>query len=249
MFFFLAALIVTFTSCRKLIDRYFPGHHGGQHTDCRITSITSGEVQYQVKYNSSGKIDSIVSDLDPVSDDVHVIFMTYDSLGKLTALRRTKGQPDGINAFHRYGYSGDKITTDTIFETSTSTYRVWLSRLTYDSSDRITSETIEIIYSDIEGESPFLFNQYWYDANGNLIQPVVGNPEILYSDYTNPLRTDKTLQFLARDYSRNAPIGATGFNRNNLPTAFAQPYLFNFNPPTGIRQSIIVTTAMTYSCE
>jgi hypothetical protein len=248
IFLLLSTLVFSITGCRKLIDQYFPGYHGGQPPDCRITEIVSGEVVYHVKYSEAGILDSIVSDLDYINHDVHVISLSYDSTERLTALRRIKGEPDGLNVFHRYGYEGNKITTDTVFDASTSTYRVWLSRITYDSSDRIATETIEILYSDIEGESPFILMQYWYDANGNLIaQP--GFPPVMYSDHKNPLRTDKHLQFLARDYSRNAPIGATGFNQYDFPTVFAQPYPFVFNPATGIRQNLMYATGISYTCE
>ena len=175
------------------------------------------------------------------------ISLTYDSTERLTALRRVKGEPDGLNVFHRYGYEGNKITTDTVFDASTSTYRVWLSRITYDSSDRIATETIEILYSDIEGKvrlswcnTGILPMETW---SHNLVF------HVMYSDHKNPLRTDKYLQFLARDYSRNAPIGATGFNQYDFPTVFAQPYPFVFNPATGIRQSLMYATGISYTCK
>jgi hypothetical protein len=54
---------------------------------------------------------------------------------------------------------------------------------------------------------------YNYDANGNLVKPGV-----TYTNKTSMLQTNKTLMFISRDYSVNAPAGfATQFNSNKLP--------------------------------
>ena len=76
-----------------------------------------------------------------------------------------------------------------------------------------------------------------------------GSPEIIYDDHKNLLRTDKVLQFLARDYSVNNPVSADNYNAGDLPTEFSPPYDFVFYPYEGVAPTMIPITKVSYSCE
>jgi hypothetical protein len=243
---------VSAMSCRKLIDKYFPGRDGGGGTsNCRIESMYSFDATYTFKYNAFGKLDSIVADKPFDRGEVHRMSFTYDNQQRLYEMRRMLESNDynsEIWDIHRYGYTGDRITTDTIFDIRVGVYRMWLADLKYDSSGRIVKETLTILYSDNEWESPYLETEYNYDANGNRLM-LDWETDIQYTDHKNPLRTDKMLQFLARDYSRNARIGATAYNADDFPTEFNRDYEFAFSAPNGIARTIVYPRSITYSCE
>jgi hypothetical protein len=80
-----------------------------------------------------------------------------------------------------------------------------------------------------------------------LAQP--GEATITYDDHKSLLSTDKMLQFLAHDYSRNNPTGGTAYNSNDLPTNFMTPYNFTFSATDGPPSTIIPITAVEYACE
>lgn len=248
--FFILAVLATI-GCRKLIDKLFPHPPGEQPaTTCRIQSISNTDVVYTFKYNTSGNVDSIIPNTNMDSSPSYLFTFQYDSVNRLRGMRRVSNLPEKFDIIHKYGYTGNLITSDTIYDISTSTYRLWLGILTYDSLNRVNRETREIIYSDNEEEvgGPFIDIFYHYDDDGNLLARE-GYPGIEYDEHQNLLRTDVVLQFIARDYSVNNPTGAVNFNAADLPTRFNPPYNFVFYPHEGIRATQIEITDITYKCE
>src|SRR5688572_2346307 len=210
LYLFLSLAIFTMSGCRKLIDIIF--HHlPGEEppATCRIKSIANSDVVYTFKYNTRGKLDSVIPNKHIDTSASHLLAFQYDNADRLRSMRRLSNVPGKIDVTHKYGYTGTLITTDTLYDVSTSTYRVWLGTLTYDSLERVSRETREIIYSDNESEvgGPFIDIFYNYDEDGNLMAREGGGyPGIEYDEHKNLLRTDKILQFLARDYSVNNPV-------------------------------------------
>ena len=61
---------------------------------------------------------------------------------------------------------------------------------------------------------------YQYNTDGNLIKSFPYG----YDREKNYLSTDRVLQFIHRDFSKNNPVGATGYNNASLPLGFGRSY-------------------------
>lgn len=126
---------------------------------------------------------------------------------------------DGIYAFtrHSYGYSGNRITLDTMFSDLGEQF-MQISRLQYDNEGRIIQEDIEVIERNFTPVSELSTRQYMYDSSGNLISPLV----TMYDNKISYLRIDPLWMFIHRNYSRNNPQGVTQYNNKNLPLGFTE---------------------------
>ncbi|HRE51599.1 MAG TPA: hypothetical protein PK339_09265 [Flavitalea sp.] len=76
---------------------------------------------------------------------------------------------------------------------------------------------------------------YSYDDDGNLIKPYPYG----YDSKVSYLSANIVLQFVLRDFSKNNPVGATGYNTAGLPLGFGRNYaghagFFNWGHPETI---------------
>jgi len=238
-------VLIQLSACQKLIDRIFPGHTGNDYTGCRIKHITGPlytddgieEVIATVEYNEAGNPISLTYS----KEAAYLLFpryMTYDSLNRLSGYKVYFREDDDQRPVddHRYGYSGDRIVTDTSTGGLTGYIKI-LSTFDYDSKGRIVVENRKII--DFEGDpetwedlEPYIYN---YDSNENKIHGTD-----VYDDKVNFRRTNKVWMFLTRDYSMNNLLGAVEYNEHGLPVRFdnSKDYLFD-----------IGLTSIDYDCQ
>ena len=227
-------ILMQLSACQKLIDRIFPGHAGNNYTDCRIKHITSQlsddeEVIATVEYNEAENPISLTYN----KERAYLLFshyMTYDNLNRLQGYRVYFNVGDEVPVYeHRYGYSGDRIVTDTSTGGLTGYIKI-LSTFEYDSKGRIVVENRKII--DFEG-SPDTWEKLdpiisQYDSNDN---KVLGD-EYTYDNKVNFRRTNKVWMFILRNYSKNNLGGASDYNEHGLPVRFdnSRDYLFDTGP-------------------
>jgi hypothetical protein len=143
-------------------------------------------------------------------------YMFYDSQNRLIQYKVMYDSSTEVED-HRYGYSGDRIISDTGIFRLTG-YIVVLSTFEYDEKGRIVVVNRKII--DFEG-SPDSWEQlepviYQYDSNDNLV-----DHNFSYDNKINFRRTNKVWMFIQRDYSRNNLEGATHYNEHGLPIRFS----------------------------
>ena len=211
-----------FLSCKKAIE-VFPKDPAKY---ARLESITfkSKNDYYTnriVSFNASGEPVSSISQNTSTGDPNEAYF--YHGNGQLKESVLFFGEtPDsyevnGNNIFILYTYAYDaqgRIIADTNHyiggraidsNRSIQYYR----NFTYDSQNRVIAEVLTMPQSNYTQEYT-----YEYDANGNLKG---GN----YDNKINPLKLSKVLAFIARDYSRNNPVGddfVYQFNAYGLPS-------------------------------
>lgn len=219
LLFLIAALVIIFqlSSCKKIIDRYFPGGPGNLVKDCRISTIKqkfgSGTERSGAFYYTKEGLP-----LNIVFDNLHegpFHNFEYDDYNRLTGYT-IKVYPYPVET-HHYGYAGGRIATDT-FERGeyTEPQMKSIANLEYDDQGRIVKEEIEVIEREYLPVSEFITKMYEYDTRGNL-----QTDSVAYDDKTNFLRTHRIWMFIQRNYSRNNPNSALGYTSNGLPTGFA----------------------------
>jgi hypothetical protein len=137
----------------------------------------------------------------------------YSKHNKLTVYQVFDGNYAYIQ--HSYGYSGNKITLDTLYSDFGEQF-LQISKLQYDNEGRIIKEDIHVIERNLLPVSETITKQYVYDNRGNLVSPLVTT----YDNKVNYLRTDPLWMFIHRNYSQNNPQGVTQYNSENLPLGF-----------------------------
>lgn len=218
----LLIIVMQFSSCRKLIDKIFNGHHTNR-TGCTIKTIkhelVEGSSRIATFYNNShGDPDSVVFDIAAGSAGAQYFYYRYDNHRRLIAFDSYYDrEPDGYFFKHRYGYDNlGRIVADTA-EISQAGRWTTVYDIQYDNQNRVISEVGRTIISDGNPvPSPEeVTTSYPYDSRGNL--ETGGHT---YDDKVNFLRTSKVLMFTERNYSKNNPVGASGYNDSNLPLGF-----------------------------
>lgn len=228
-----ALVLLSFSSCKKVWD-YVKDHPNGTADNCRIENIYFTQYYYSgpfdtpdllfddtasFKYNSRGQLIFIdyASTKYNLTIDVYPVlghYFKYDNQGRLIAhieQHSKSNDPDkGVGGLigHRYVYVNDNTIIDSVFHyagAAPDNDNETVSGIFIDASN-ITIDNFGRIVKDKNAT-------YNYDANGNLVKPGV-----TYTNKTSMLQTNKTLMFISRDYSVNAPAGfATRFNSNQLP--------------------------------
>lgn len=241
----LLATVLQLTSCKKFVDKYFPGHgHGnGKVDDYRIKKLAftyraaaSGPKQTGiVYYNQQNNPDSIIFD-DGLSSNgdptiIRDVYFTYNSDNKLTRVYYPRYYGEGSNS---YSYdSNGRIYSDTTRILDVGAREYYISYPTYDNYGRVISEEIYVYES---GGFTYYDNPihrtvtYNYDNKGNLVRnrsPFTQEP-VVYDNKINYLRTNEIWMFLARNYSRNNPNAASGYNQAGLPLGFRNGVVFSF---------------------
>jgi hypothetical protein len=215
--FFLA--IISAVSCEKIID-FLPG----KSKECRIKRIhfvqSYSEYYGDFYYNKFGNPDSVMFGF--VATGSPNLYFKYNNKNQLRENRFLYS--DGFfETWHKYGYSGKVITTDTIYwwgwgdrdpEPGNYYYKA-IIYFEYDELGRIIKET----YDATDPDYPPSALTYSYDSNGNL-----GNYSSSYDRYRNIHTLNPIWQFLTRDYSLNNPIPATSYNNFRLPLTFDEAH-------------------------
>jgi hypothetical protein len=137
----------------------------------------------------------------------------YDKKGKLVEYVGLYSGGDDFEFLHRYGYSNDRITTDTIYiwgqyPNPTTYYSKRILHLKYDALNRVVKDSV--VYA-----SAYAYDQdiaYNYDNNGNLVRS-----GFTYDDKVSPQRTNKVWMFVDRNYSVNNMVAANSYNSSGLP--------------------------------
>lgn len=249
----LALFLLSFTSCKKLIDKIkeHTGGHNGNKKECRISTISFVYSDYNgngdfvsnitVQYNTAGNPTLVTF---PQSADGSVItkyHFRYDMQNRLTDFIATNKE-NMYGAWHRYACEGQQAVRDTLYEWGGGPNRnidslvrpidpqhplgVINFNIDYDSEGRIIRDSGYYVIPPHEPENVHLVRPYNYDSSGNLII----NPflEMTYDNKRAMLRTNKVWMFINRNYSKNNPRTAASYNEEDLPLKFEKiPELYN----------------------
>lgn len=218
----LLIIVTHFSSCQKIIDKIFNrGNHNS--TGCTVKTIKQeifeGSFRTATFYNNSrGNPDSVIFDVSAGSAGAQLYYYWYDNQNRLIAFDSYYDTDRDVHFFkHRYGYDElGRIKTDTVDICQAGCWTTVLD-LQYDNQNRVVSEVGRVIVSDgepVPNPEPFTLN-YPYDSRGNLVPA-----NDIYDEKVSFLRTSNVLMFTERNYSRNNPIGASGYNEQSLPLGF-----------------------------
>lgn len=197
-----------------------PGHGDG----CRLATmkqlLPGNLYRYGTfYYTPDGRPMSVIFE-DPVNLSTGSHQFEYDNQRRLIRYFVAFGIARDI--YHTYGYKGGRISVDTLHSELGPPF-TQISQLTYDNKGRIVKEDIEVTQRDDMPVSEHTTIKYEYDANGNLVSPLVTE----YDNNVNYLRTNPIWMFLHRNYSRNNHQGVIGYNSQRLPLGFTTS-LFGF---------------------
>jgi hypothetical protein len=227
------------TACQKIFDKYLRGH--GNDNSCKIVSIKQEGRTGTFYYNEQGKPDSVIFDISFGTGGGQFFYFKYDEHHKLVEYKDTDDHT-GVDFYtmHRYGYSGDRIVTDSqSLRFAGDELRIF--NLEYDGDGRVVKELGISIQDFGNGpeQQPLDPIMYYYDPNGNLVSPPVN----AYDDKVSFLRTNKVWMFIERNYSKNNPVGAVGYNSNDLPLGFAT------DTRSGFLHQNSLPTEIQYDCQ
>ena len=246
----MVVLITQLSSCQKLKDMIFGDHH--HKVDCRIHTFTQeivhGEPRVATFYNnSSGNPDSVVFDINAGSAGAQYYYFRYNQHNKLVGYDSYYDRGDDNYFFkHRYAYDNNgRIIMDTV-DISQAGRWTTVFELQYDNENRVISEVGRVIISDgepVPDPESFILS-YFYDARGNLESGTQA-----YDDKVNFLRTSSVLMFTERNFSNNNPVGASGYNAEDLPLGF--PGFADFMFPSSHWGLFVryAPTEITYDCD
>ena len=205
-------------SCIKPPHDFDPRDANNVYNGCRVKQTTnqptveSSAITRNFVYNSNNDPVSVSS--DAVSTGNPNLIFKYDAACRL--IEYSGIFPNGLYEFvHLYGYSGNKIVTDTQYVFGTyGNFTDYFSKrfkyLKYDSYNRIAQDSEVFV-----APSPMTkVINYSYDATGNLINGKV------YDSKLNPHRTNKVWMFIDRDYSVNNSVTANTYNSSGLPLTY-----------------------------
>lgn len=164
-------------------------------------------------YNSKGNPFSLVFD-NPGTGNPNYYFF-WNANGTLRSLGHNASESGMTHQRHNYKYNSvgvciqDSVTYiegDTIINVST---------FVYDPGGRIVKETIRNLKNAGAPLMPVRNPTFTYDARGNLA--VAGWRSSWYDTKINPLRQNKILQFIHRNWSRNNAQVEPKYNSRGLP--------------------------------
>jgi len=210
-------------SCQKFMD-YFPKGKPVKHYRIKRIVFQTYNSMYDGNfyYNKWGDPDSVKFGF--VATGHPNLYFKYNHKRQLTELREFY-EVSLYEQWHRFGYTGDQITTDTnyVFGSQESDpephnyYNKKIIYFEYDAGGRIIKET----YDNIDPEYPSLIFLHHYGADGNRTDGFI--PPV-YDSFLNPHTLHPIWQFMAKDYSVNNPIPAVAYNPVLLPVRFDQPF-------------------------
>jgi hypothetical protein len=205
-------------SCIKPPHDFDPRDGNNVYNGCRVKqtinqqTVESAVITHNFVYNSSNNPESVSS--DGVGTANPNLIFKYDGKGRL--IEYSGIYPNGLFEFvHKYGYSHNRIVTDTQYVFGTyATLSGYFSKrykyLSYDYLNRIVQDSEVYVFP---APSVNVIN-FSYDATGNLVNGKV------YDTKLNPHRTNKIWMFIDRDYSVNNPVAANTYNSVGLPLTY-----------------------------
>jgi hypothetical protein len=241
-------LSLSFTSCKKIIDKYFPGH-GGDNTEknYRIKKLvftyraaTDGNKQTGiVYYNQHNNPDSVIFDgklFPPTEGDpsmAKAFYLNYNDKNQLISTTFV-GMFSSYHETHKYIYDDKgRVFADSLRTLEADPVGA-VSYPEYDNQGRVIKEVFKIYESGgYIHPTPIVDSMdYKYDSAGNLkraISPYAGIPEyVQYDNKISYLRTNDIWMFISRNYSRNNPNRVTEYNEVNLPLGFRNGVVISF---------------------
>jgi len=213
-----AITVLFLPSCSKFRDQ-IKHHPEDIGKCCQIKSATAylgqSYQQFDFTYDSSGKPVTMFAQ-NPTGFQYFHLYMLYDEMGRLKVFT-TLG-----DMWQAYGYPSPNTIIDSFSYTSDTSSFLYATTITLDSKGR----AIRYSYLSTGSQIPPTITDVSYDSRGNAI-----TPGVTYDDKINPLQTNKILQLLGRDYSRNNQIATVGgvrtspvaYNKYGLPTQFKRP--------------------------
>jgi hypothetical protein len=218
----IAVMVLQLMACQKILE-YMPEIKAAKHYRLKKMILRTEYTEYEGRfyYNKWGDPDSVIFGF--VATGHANLYLKYNNKRQLIEARGLYS--NGLyEDWHRYGYTGNQVTTDTCYTWGDASrdpepgnyYYKRINRFEYDSYGRISTETWDYIYPESE-------TQVWafqYDEKGNRIKPYQG---LEYDNHINIHQLHPVWQFLARDYSVNNPIPAVSYNTAGLPLRFDQP--------------------------
>jgi hypothetical protein len=223
----LFASALLFSSCQKLIDKYFPPNGGGDgnhQPDCRIATVLYDNASvYTVYYNAHGDPDSIANGDNPQFAFTPYVFK-YNAQHQLTDYYYGSSS---VGQHSWYTWQSGRIVRDSTRFVGAFVLDIIVATPEYDSKGRVIRDSIMEDYSNEGDRSVTHYSRtYTYGPDGNLkafYQTGAGQPTteaIPYDSKVNYLRTNPIWTFLARNYSTNNQVGASGYNAEGLPLGF-----------------------------
>jgi hypothetical protein len=204
--------------------------YDAQHRLNHRTSIYGGHTapDFRVFYDANGRVSHYIFDAEPdykVGDNFfewHQVY--YDNRNNIVL--------DTVYYDGRIGINGpeydDGVPPESFMYTRT---------YAYDAADRLIKATNSMGW----GEETFA-----YSADGNLFTNQFGD-SLTYDHKVNWNRTDRFLQFINKDYSKNNPVGASAYNKYGLPLAY--PYLGDGHWQLYIGSLGFLHPQFTYACK
>lgn len=237
--FALTILLTGLSSCKKIWDE-IKQHPNGKGDNCRVENIyftgyyTSQNFDNFIfndtanfKYNGTNQLVSV----DYASTKYHYYlsyppfnyYFKYDNSGRLQAYLENYTQDENITYalfWHKYTHVSATQIIDSVYSYANGRPS---NSATPETGDlhHIVKITLDTYGRVIKDEYASDFITYNYDGAGNLI-----TPGVTYTSKTSIFQTNKTMMFIARDYSVNTQVGeATQYNSNQLPVKFTSQRL------------------------
>jgi len=197
------------------------------YRNCKIIEFTSNisaqgnGIVHHFKYDlSTGNPIEVTS--NSVGTGNPNLSFRFDKKGRLIEYRGD--YTNGLYEFkHTYGYSGENITTDTVFFPIGSGRIFTYSYLSYDKYGRVIKDSSVTRRQGSVEITDKKVHRFSYDLDGNLILEGVH-----YDNRVSILRTNKIWMFLSRNYSISNPFYADQYNLKDFPTHLTQTKSFNF---------------------
>ena len=192
--------ILSLSACQKSLDSgEIDSRKRRRDQECRIEKIhfndPSGAYDGRFFYNRNGNPDSVIFDF--VGTGFPNIYFVYANKEVLTQAKLVYSNGT-YEVWHRYGYTNNTITTDTVYAFGNSNIEPepanFLSKrinyIEYDAEGRIVRETEDYISPEMET----VIRTYTYDESGNLQVPGV---ELQYDEQINLHRLHSNWQLLS----------------------------------------------------
>jgi hypothetical protein len=224
-------VILTFSSCNKLLDYYNYKNGNAPSTGCQVKTMTfaSGTETYttSISYSSNSaptnvKYETYNSEFDYT--DSFTFHYTYDELNRLVS--GTSDYAYGPD-FVYYEYDGNSALP--VRDTVRALYMSYVEDLEYDTKGRLIKITRRdfqyVIPQDDPSKQTVEVYKYYYDLRGNRQEDMsnIGYPGLIqYSDKPSLYSLHPVWQLIHKDYSKNSvPFGET-YNDKDLPLSISE---------------------------
>jgi len=204
----LTALLLL-NSCKKARD-YIHDHPDAPASLCRITQLDFLGLIVNIDYNARGNPVHMHYDGSLGFAFISEQYFRYDHNDRLTQYYVSSYQGTSAREWHKYGYPGKNLISDTAIlfagdindpapPPTTPGTNIYLYK--FNAEGKMIGIASTVYGSN---QPPGAFTPVEYDARGNKIVPY--SSEVLYDSTVNVYRTNKVWQLVYQDYSRNNRI-------------------------------------------